>query len=1018
MQKRDYPVEGPNGSICFWSWNGDMEEAEIKRQLAGFADGRFSGVILHARAGLTIPYMGEEWFTAFETAVNEAGRLGLEVWIYDEDGWPSGFAGGKVPAQGEAYWFKRLCFAWGRRALPSELEPHRIVAAYRQESECWRRIPPREAGEDALFAYYEVDRHYVDLLYAPVTEAFLRYTHEVYAQKMGRYFGTVIKGVFTDEPQLNGRGYPWSAGLEEAYRAAYGEDLLDSMWLAAVKGEGHSQFRYRLWNLISALYQRNFTCRLARWCEEHGLKLTGHFAAEDGLCDQLPCSGGVMVNYAHMQLPAIDHLGSRVASPILMKQAASVSRQLRDGNVLSETFGCTGWGVTFRQLAWIWGGQSVLGVTKPCYHLSAYSMEGRRKRDYPAFFSYQEPWWEEFSLLSQWIDGLNHLMTQGEREVCTLVISPLAGIMAEFEVLPKDKTEMYDHSAQYRLLAENLLDLQLDFELGDERLLAQHGRVENGLLYLGRGRYDTIFVPECRYLPEAVIRLLGAFAKSGGRLIFINRRPGCIDKELPDPWEDVPALDTRNRRDTIEKLLLAAGVPRQVTLCRSDDLRVAGGCRLHVRRLKEGRRLHVWTQADRGERELILAIRGACHVYRVDIATGTRHPLPSVQGLGDTTYTRVTVHAKENLVFETEGYASSRLPVRVLEPERSEYPALLGIALTADNCLTIDKAACSLNGGPYTEEKPVLRLVDDLYASTRTQPAELRLRYEFDCVSSLDRDGLVLAAEDAHCTGIWVNDQPVSGLRQGWWIDKSLGEYPIGPLTRVGKNTVILCYTLPPYRPGLKLDEIYETEKNRFTYPVEPESIYIRGAFDVLPLGGASDGIFRYSLPDAGFSLVPPTEKKLGDLTRQGLWFYRGDALYTLSVQKPAAGRRLLLRVGRYNGTFLECRIGDTVLRTFEEPGELDITDCLEPGNNTIILRLAGSNRNLLGPHHHRNGENFLVGPATFNGTYAALEEFMSPWIQEKSTWTDAYGVIPFGIEHISFHLIRETTAASPRSRE
>ena len=104
------------------------------------------------------------------------------------------------------------------------------------------------------------------------------------------------------------------------------------------------------------------------------------------------------------------------------------------------------------------------------------------------------------------------------------------------------------------------------------------------------------------------------------------------------------------------------------------------------------------------------------------------------------------------------------------------------------------------------------------------------------------------------------------------------------------------------------------------------------------------------------------------------------------------------------------------VLRCFEEPGELDITDALQPGNNTVLLRLAGNNRNLLGPHHHRNGENFLVGPATFNGTYAPLEEFMSPWIREYNTWTDAYGVIPFGIQDISFHLMRQTTAASPRS--
>lgn len=174
--------------------------------------------------------------------------------------------------------------------------------------------------------------------------------------------------------------------------------------MAADCGE-YRRFRYEFWQLVGDIFRQTFTLPVSQWCERNGLVMTGHFACEDGLCDQISSCGGIMGHYALMQLPGIDYLGNRVTSPVLMKQAASVSRQFNGGEVLSETFGCSGWGVTLARLAWIWGWQSALGVTKPCFHLAAFTMEGRRKRDYPAFFSYQEPWWDVFPAFMTWVDA-------------------------------------------------------------------------------------------------------------------------------------------------------------------------------------------------------------------------------------------------------------------------------------------------------------------------------------------------------------------------------------------------------------------------------------------------------------------------------------------------------------------------------------------------------------------------------------------------------------------------------------
>lgn len=90
--------------------------ARHKRESKRFQRKGFRGLFLHARAGLKSAYLSEEWFAAIGYAVDEAEKCGLEAWLYDEDGWPSGFAGGRVNGKGEDYCQKSLT----ARNLPKE----------------------------------------------------------------------------------------------------------------------------------------------------------------------------------------------------------------------------------------------------------------------------------------------------------------------------------------------------------------------------------------------------------------------------------------------------------------------------------------------------------------------------------------------------------------------------------------------------------------------------------------------------------------------------------------------------------------------------------------------------------------------------------------------------------------------------------------------------------------------------------------------------------------------------------
>ncbi|RLF01595.1 MAG: hypothetical protein DRK00_11145, partial [Thermoprotei archaeon] len=92
----------------------------MSKQVALMDKAGFGGAFFHAREGLVTPFLGESWFRAFDAAVSEAKRRGMYVWIYDELWWPSGFAGGIVPALSFKHRAKALVMVPGERAFAGE----------------------------------------------------------------------------------------------------------------------------------------------------------------------------------------------------------------------------------------------------------------------------------------------------------------------------------------------------------------------------------------------------------------------------------------------------------------------------------------------------------------------------------------------------------------------------------------------------------------------------------------------------------------------------------------------------------------------------------------------------------------------------------------------------------------------------------------------------------------------------------------------------------------------------------
>lgn len=376
----------------FWFWNHHLEADELLRQLQLMKESGVSGFFIHPRAGLMTPYASKEWFEAVRLIVEEAAKLGLEAWLYDEDPFPSGGAGGIIMMENPAHCARSLCLriveadengkydadlgecqllsAFTYRPLPdggvTDIEDiteelgvlrelyHRTVwySTYycdwiaevgyphdRGETMYPRMVLKRPAKEGHKVAIiYTVlassgSTYYriPDCLNPKVVERFIELTHEKYKEYVGEYFGTTIPGIFTDEPFLGG-DLPYTEALADTFYAMHGYEFLANvyrLWMGT--DEKCHRFRRDYWATIKHLYRTSFFEPIADWCCRHNLQLVGHVLDEEDPVRQ-PASGGAYANMKYMDIPGLDILGQTLGNlqrPALLFGAHSISSAAR-----------------------------------------------------------------------------------------------------------------------------------------------------------------------------------------------------------------------------------------------------------------------------------------------------------------------------------------------------------------------------------------------------------------------------------------------------------------------------------------------------------------------------------------------------------------------------------------------------------------------------------------------------------------------------------------------------------------
>lgn len=599
----------------FWFWNGDLQPDELVRQLSEMDSQGVKGVIVCARQGLKVPYLSQGWFDRVRLVAAEAARRSMDLWLYDEQPYPSLAGGGRVALEHPEFEAREMHWSsfdvepgqaierplgFGRsiclRAYPlddqgrpvweqgRDLANHvgmlfdeevfhetgltaynrkRFLACTPYDRLDWT-APPDHRWR--VFAFREIpvrDHKYYDKFVDPLNpqavKFFLETTHDRYAQELAPWWGTTVKGMFTDEIHpigFEGEGIPWSPRLPGVVQEKTGWDL--SQVLPALVDDGFpraAQIRYDFMTTVVDQFIASYDVQVHEWCQNHGILFIG----------EKPILRSAQLD--HFDIPGIDaghqkagglpeaHPARYRANPRILASAARLAGRER---CLCEAFHSIGWGMDLQDMKWTYDWLALQGVNLFVNHAYYYTTQALTKHDAPPSSFLQMPWWKHQKQLSDYVGALVQVTDFRRRHPRLLLVDPVTSSWTvAYGQAELRKTVLEAFAETQRLLFE----AHLDFWIIDPRTLAA-ATIDVGsgrpALVIADQRYEGLIVPPVRNLEAVAVEAIQVWAKTGGQVWTCGGPTEAIDSKavpvLPASWtgsvHDLPdALDRAGYRD-------------------------------------------------------------------------------------------------------------------------------------------------------------------------------------------------------------------------------------------------------------------------------------------------------------------------------------------------------------------------------------------------------------------------------------------------------------------------------------
>jgi len=535
-----------------WVWNGPITREEMDNQLDEMQRLGIKSIAIVPEPKLFRPariptllepdYLTKPYFEEYRYAMEGLKKRNMKVWFYDEGGWPSGGACGKVFLENpEEYGRKSLASRKVDFSKGAEYAPAKdVICAFLEDDTQIDKGYIFEKDSEITEYYYFKNRfgpgipEIPDATKAEATDKFIELTHEAYKPYIEEFFGDTIMAVFTDEPTAP-RKVPFRKEIEELFEKENGYSIhkfLPEMLGEREPSEEGSRARIAWFDLCSRLFCDNYLIKNKEWSNNHGLAFTGHMDIDHTAYRICTDSGNfnMMRALRCFDIPGIDVIWRQIfpgtqdnpaekpeaVNNFFPKYASSAAAQVGERYSMTESLGVYGAGLDFNQMRYVLNYQAVRGINLFNLATIPFCRKGFLMMDVLPFFLEQHACYSDLADFNKYTERLSYLSSLGER------VADIALYMPVCDLLSGKNTEQI--ARDYEAVAKDMESERLLFDIADDDVfsLADSELLDAGKIVMGKTNYTAVVVPKCTFMPEKTKEALRKFMSRGGKVYVVS----------------------------------------------------------------------------------------------------------------------------------------------------------------------------------------------------------------------------------------------------------------------------------------------------------------------------------------------------------------------------------------------------------------------------------------------------------------------------------------------------------------
>jgi len=524
--------------------------ADIRDKAAYYKDScGLGGVVCNVPFGENYLKSENEW-KVYVDGVKAMRKNGLRVWIYDEDGYPSLGAGGRV--------------------LEADPSLEALEMVYDKDSKTPFVVRPCYEYAHASNNFY-MARRYPNPHDPKATQKFIELTHEAYFNHLGPELYGQVEAFFTDEPSMmavnlgqlrddvrknvkvknpidpDKKNLPmisWAKDLPEKYKARYGGDLMPVIAsLFSGNEEKDKTVRQKFWSLLAELDRDYYYKAIQNWCKttrkknmDKGPVASGHGLREENPSNHVSIDGNKLLVSSGFDIPGLDQLSSDPTiwsdnswmAAFFPNSSAVLNGQRRvmcEMSDFEQTLNGKGpVDVQHMQAATAW--QMAFGVTDfNLYYTITYGEKYPNRKE----AAYRE--------YCNFVGRINSILMKATPVRKTLLYYPIYDLQREY-IPTAEKMSWRTQSEltktvefSFRDLGANLLKNQIQFVLVDYLTLEKAIVNFDGTIQIGNSQYSSLVFPKGITLPASVKAILDQAKDKGLKIVYANDYPETPSSE-------------------------------------------------------------------------------------------------------------------------------------------------------------------------------------------------------------------------------------------------------------------------------------------------------------------------------------------------------------------------------------------------------------------------------------------------------------------------------------------------------